>query len=130
MRRRKWICALAACVLVLGSTIAAHAETTGFTKLYVRGDRMTHVSGATKETTAAVAKVYIDNIYTSSGGFSTYSKVRIAADLYTDYVVVEKGYYYPVEIPGGVWVGDFVDMYAQGNTSWLDCMISGEWNAQ
>ncbi len=130
MKKKKWIGILIACILIVGSTMIAHAETTSFEKLYVRGDRMTLVWGAIKETDADLAIVYISNIFTANGGFSTYSRVIVAADLYTEHAIAEKGYYTPIEIPGGVLPGDSLSLYAQGNTKWLDCQISGTYNGQ
>ena len=116
-------------VFVLSMSTVCFAAETSFTKKDVDSNSFTFICRATKESTSSTASVKITDIYTASGGASTYVQVIARACSDGSVRLVTRGIWADLPIPSAYQgKGSSVPLYCTGRTPFLDCQVSGYWN--
>jgi hypothetical protein len=116
--------------MVLLSTAVAFAATTGFSKKYVDSNTYGDIVSGKKDKAGSVATAYISKIYKADGKDSSYScvkvKVKNGSGEYTSYkkTSCDMALYPDYQVKG-----KSLTLRAKGNNPFLDCMISGDFNA-
>lgn len=122
------------CVIsLMFSSIVAHANIADFTtsKMFVDSNTYTYITSAKKSLSSeAYGSVKITDIYTASGGISSYKYVWAKATTSTTTgKKVEKLIWTDVYIPVSYrTAGTSVSLLLKGNDPTLDCMVKGYWD--
>ena len=112
------------------SLLASNATAVSFNKVYVDSNSDSSITTKVMTQTKTYAEVKVSHIYDAQGVISTeYKKVKVKATKDGEYYVVTKGANWKqIDIPSAYqFPGASITMYAMGNNSSKDCMISGYW---
>ncbi len=112
------------------SLLASNATAVSFDKVYVDSNSDSSIATKVMTQTKTYAEVKVTYIYDAQGVISTeYKKVKVKATRNGEYFVVTKGANWKqIDIPIAYqFPGASIIMYAMGNNSSKDCMISGYW---
>lgn len=109
---------------------ASNATAVAFNKVPVDSNSDTSITTGVMTQTKTYAETKISTIYDAHGAVSTeYKKVKVKATRNGEYFVVTKGANWKqIDIPSAYqFPGASITMYAMGNNTSKDCMISGYW---
>lgn len=138
---RKGLVALVLAWLLMSTTACAGSGTApvNFEKEEVDSNQWVPVTSVVKKTEGSVAEIMITDMYKMDVGTdgeetdmeqaALYRQVYVKAGENGSPKLVEKGKWYTLVIPSEYRnAGDRVPLYAMGNSTWIDCCISGYWD--
>ena len=115
-------------VLIASMATMVFAASSSFSSKFVDSNQWTSITNCRKQTTTSTADLKITALYKADGSTSDYWRIYAKASSIGSKTYVEKGTYYPINIPDDYRAaGSYVTLYLMGHSPSLDCRASGEW---